>query len=162
MLDGRLVVGTGTELLKAGKQLQIPYMAGSTSEDLMPPIIQGLANSWCAAQKKPSFCWYFNRKLPGDGNGAWHSSDLWYWFGTLDNSWRPWEDKDRELAEQMTGYLCNFAKNGNPNGENLPQWQRTCKKQSAVLMAGEGDTQMGKPSMVKMIKTMLTNKAVGE
>ena len=162
VLDGHLVVGTGTELLKAGKQLQIPYMAGSTSEDLMPPIIQGMANSWCAAQKKPSFCWYFNRKLPGDGNGAWHSSDLWYWFGTLDNGWRPWEDKDRELAEQMTGYLCNFAKNGNPNGENLPQWQRTCKKQSAVLMAGEGDTQMGKPSMVKMIKTMLTNKAVGE
>ena len=162
VLDGRLVVGSGVELLKQGKQHQIPYMVGSTSEDVMPPMIFSMAKDWAAAQRKPSFCWFFDRKLPGNDCGAWHSSDLWYWFGTLRNGWRPWEDKDYALAEQMTDYLCNFAKQGNPNGENLPKWQRGCKKQATVLRLGEGETRMDKVSMVKLIKTMLTNKAVGE
>ena len=162
VLDGHLIVGSGVELLKAGKHKQIPYMLGSTSEDVMPPIIFSMAGSWCKAQKMPSFCWFFDRKLPGDDNGAWHSSDLWYWFGTLRNGWRPWEEKDYQLAEQMTDYLCNFVKTGNPNGENLPNWQRTCKKQGNVLRLGEGDIRMGKPKMTQLIKTLLTNKAVGE
>ena len=80
-IDGRFVVGTGSELLKAGKQKQIPYMAGSTSEDMMPPIIHAMAKNWCAAQQQKSYAWFFDRQLPGDDNGAWHSSDLWYWFG---------------------------------------------------------------------------------
>ena len=162
VLDGRLIVGTGTELLAQGKQHQIPYMAGSTSQDMMPPILQGMATSWCSAQKKNAFGWYFNRQLPGDDCGAWHSSDLWYWFGTLPNGWRPWEDQDRIIAEQMTDYLTNFAKTGNPNGGDLPKWQRICQKQKKVLLIGEGETKMGKPSMAKMVYTMLTNKAVGE
>ena len=62
----------------------------------------------------------------------------------------------------MTDYLCNFVKTGNPNGENLPNWQRTCKKQGNVLRLGEGDIIMGKPKMNQLIKTLLTNKAVGE
>ena len=162
VLDGTLVVGTGTDLLKAGKQHQISYLCGSNSEDLMPPILQGMAKDWCAAQKQPSFCWYFNRRLPGDDCGAWHSADLWFWFGTLDNGWRPWEEADYALSDRMTDYLCNFARTGNPNGENLPNWQRNCKKQRKVLILGEGETRMEKPGMLKMIKTMLTNKAVGE
>ena len=162
VLDGELIIGAGTDLLAQGKQKQIPYIMGSNSEDIMVPIIQGMASSWCAAQRKPSFCYYLERQLPGDDNGAWHSSDLWYWFGTLDNGWRPWEDRDREIAEQMTSYLCNFAKTGNPNGENLPKWQRTCRKNQKSLLLGDGETAMGKPRITKMIVTMLTNKAVGE
>ena len=42
-IDGRLVVGAGADLLAAGKQHHIPYMAGSTSEDMMPPILQSMA-----------------------------------------------------------------------------------------------------------------------
>ena len=162
VLDGRLVVGSGTELLKEGKFKQIPYMTGATSEDVAPPMIFSMAKSWCDVQRKPSFCWFFDRQLPGDGNGAWHSSDLWYWFGTLRNGWRPWEEKDLALAELMTDYLCNFAKGGNPNAEGLPKWQRCCKKQSKAIRLGEGEVRMENPKMTKLIYTMLTNKAVGE
>lgn len=161
-LDGRLIMGTGVELLNAGKQKKIPYLCGVTSEDIMPPILYQMCKSWCAAQERPSYAWFFDRQLPGDSNGAWHSSDLWYWFGTLRNGWRPWEEKDRLLSEQMVGYLTNFAKTGNPNGEDLPQWDAVTTKGSKVLRLGEGETRMGKPSMVKLIATMLTHKAVGE
>jgi len=162
-IDGKLVVGTGAELLAAGKQHPISYMAGSTSEDMMPPILQSMARKWCAAQDVSSYTWYFDRKLPGDDNGAWHSSDLWYWFGTLPNCWRPMEQKDYELSGQMVGYLCNFVRNGNPNGSGaLPSWNISDKNQKQVMCLGEASTGMRKPSILKMISTMLTNKAVGE
>jgi len=162
VMDGRFVVGSGYDLLTAGKHHQIPYMCGSTSEDVMPPMIYAMGRSWCEAQKKPSFAWLFNRQLPGDDNGAWHSSHLWYWFGTLRNSWRPWAEKDHQLSELMVSYLTNFVKTGDPNGDDLPKWKRACPKCKQVLRLGEGDVRMGKASMVKLIHTMLTNKAVGE
>ena len=162
-IDGRLVVGSGCDLLKAGKQLDISYMAGSTSEDMMPPILQGMSRKWVAAQKKPSYCWYFDRQLPGDDHGAWHSADLWYWFGTLENCWRPMEQKDRDLSEEMVAYLCNFVRTGDPNkaGE-LPTWIPSDAGQKRVLTLGEKPTHMAKPSTLKMVRTMLTNHAPGE
>ena len=142
---------------------EIPYMAGSTSHDMVPPVLQNMTKKWISKREKPGYTWYFDRMLPGDDCGAWHSSDLWYWFGTLPNCWRPMEQKDYDLSQQMVSYLCNFVKTGNPNqtGE-LPQWVASDKGQSKVLIMGEKDTQMGKPSMLKMIHTMFTNKAVGE
>ena len=151
--DGRLVTDT-----PAPKE--IPYMAGATSEDIAPPFIYSMAKKWCSIQSIPSFVWFFDRRLPGDSNGAWHSSDLWYWFGTLPNCWRPMEEKDYTLSGQMTDYLCNFAKNGDPNSGDLPVWQAAAKGQA--LRIGEQPARMGKPSMAKLIRTMLTNKAVGE
>ncbi len=161
-IDGRLVVGSGADLLAQGKQRDIPYMAGSTSEDMMPPILQSMARKWCSSQNQPGYAWYFDRQLPGDDNGAWHSSDLWYWFGTLPNCWRPMTDKDYAVSDQMTSFLCNFARSGDPNGSDLPVWTASDAHKKAVLMIGEGETRMAKPSLLKMIRTMLTNKAVGE
>ena len=161
-IDGRLVVGTGADLLAKDMQHKILYMAGVTSEDMMPPILFGMAKKWNTAQSTPAYTWYFDRQLPGDTNGAWHSSDLWYWFGTLPNCWRPMEEKDYELSNQMTDYLCNFAKSGNPNSDNLPVWETAGNEKNKVMNLGEQPTGMRKPSKAKMILTMLTNKAVGE
>ena len=159
-LDGQLIVGTGVDILAQGKHKQIPYMAGSTSHDVMPPIIYSMARSWCAAQKVPSYGWYFDRKLPGDNNGAWHSSDLWYWFGTLPNCWRPLEQKDYDLSGEMTDYLTAFAKTGQPCAPD--RWASMSVSQKQVLCLGEAPTHMGSASIPKLIWTMLTNKAVGE
>ena len=148
---------------KDAKPMEIPYMAGSTSHDMAPPILQNMTKSFIAVREKPSYTWYFDRMLPGDNNGAWHSSDLWYWFGTLDNCWRPMEEKDRALSDQMVSYLCNFAKNGDPNrAAQLPTWIASDKIQPRVMILGEKPTGMGKPNLLKMVWTMLTNKAVGE
>ena len=156
-------VRCGTFLLDEPVKKDIPYMAGSTSHDMAPPVLQGLARSFCKKQEKPSYTWYFDRMLPGDDCGAWHSSDLWYWFGTLENCWRPMEEKDRELSSQMVRYLCNFVKKGDPNkAAQLPTWIASGKGQNRVLILGEKPTHMGRAPMGKMIHTMLTNKAVGE
>ena len=158
-IDGKLVIMSGFDALEQGKQHKIPYMAGSTSHDMMVPILFNMASSWCAAQEIPSYAWFFDRKLPGDNNGAWHSSDLWYWFGTLPNCWRPMEKKDYDLSDQMVSYLCSFAATGTPQGSGHPAWNRAGKQ---AMLLGEKPTHMGKPSTAKMAITMLTNKAVGE
>ena len=165
VLDDNLIVGTGVDILEAGRQKQIPYMNGITSEDIMPPILFGMAKNWCKVQKTPSYTWFFDRKLPGDENGAWHSSDLWYWFGTLKNCWRPMEKKDYDLSEQMVEYLVNFAGSGNPNSDadsSLAKWEPMSSSNDKVLRLGEKETAMGKVNNLKLVYTMLTNKAVGE
>lgn len=156
-------VKDGRFMVEGAAPKDIPYMAGSTSHDMAPPLLQGMARKWIAKREKPSYTWYFDRMLPGDENGAWHSSDLWYWFGTLPNCWRPMEQKDYELSEQMTDYLCNFVTRGDPNkAAQPPTWIASDKTQKRVLILGEKPTGMRKPNMLKMIHTMLTNKAVGE
>ena len=157
-IDGKLIVAPGAEILEAGKQMQIPYMMGSTSEDMIPAVLSEIAKDWCAPQPKPSYIWYFDRQLPGDNEGAWHSSDLWYWFGTLDNCWRPMTEKDYALSRQMVQYLCNFVCTGNPNKTGLPIWIAADKQQKKVLWLGESDTHMAKPPMKKLRRTMYGKK----
>ena len=163
VVDGRFVVGNGADIVAAGGAKEIPYMCGSTSEDMMPPILQKMSGEWCASQSQPSFVWYFDRQLPGDDKGAWHSSDLWYWFGTLENCWRHLEQKDAEISEFMVRYLCNFVKTGDPNnGEEVPLWNAKTKSDKRNMCIGEQAPAMRKPNALKMIYTMLTTKPVGE
>ena len=158
-IDGRLVVGAGSDIVAQGRHHKIPYMIGSTSHDIMPPIIYSMATKWCKEQEEaPAYSWYFERMLPGDKHGAWHSSDLWYWFGTLRNGWRPFKEKDYALADDMATYLTNFAKTGNPNGGNLPEWETGDQS----MMLGGRKNGMGNPSKLKMTWTMFTNHAPGE
>ena len=60
-----------------------------------------------------------------DQVGAYHTSDVPYWFGTLDafNLFRPtrsWLAYDRKLSEQMTASLIAFARTGSPRTADLP------------------------------------------
>ena len=165
-LDKTFVMDAGTKLLEEGKQKAIPYMLGSTSHDIVPPFVFEMARNWCVAQakqgKKDSYCWYFDRMLPGDENGAWHSSDLWYWFGTLENCWRPFTDHDKMLSDKMTDYLCNFVKNGNPNEDGLTEWTPVKEETDFVLHWGEEGIAMTDVDMELLHEIMRTNVAVGE
>ena len=74
----------------------------------------------------PVYRYYFELVPPPSDvslAGAYHSDELEYVFGTLDT--RPgakWRPEDRRLSEQMQLYWTNFAKNGQPNGTDLPNW----------------------------------------
>ena len=165
-VDGTLIPENALDVAQKGGQKDVPYMIGTTSEDVMPPVVFKMAKDWARMQadqgKQESYTWFFDRQLPGDDAGAWHSSDLWYWFGTLGHCWRPLTQKDYEISRQMAAYLTNFAKTGNPNGEGLCEWLPMKKGQNKVLRIGEADTHMGGVNMTKLTKTMLTKPAVGE
>lgn len=74
----------------------------------------------------PAYLYYFDRNPPARPNeiplGAVHTAEIVYFRNDLDTVDRPWTAQDRKLAEIMSAYLVNFAKNGDPNGPTLPQW----------------------------------------
>lgn len=127
-VDGWLLSATTDELALSGDIHNIAYMIGSTGNDIGDGVLlQESGARFCENQLKlgrqPAYFYFFDRKLPGDNAGAFHSSELWYEFETMNRCWRPWEDCDWELARIMSGYWANFAKTGNPNGEGLPEWK---------------------------------------
>lgn len=161
VVDGRFQVKTGPETLAADEQHHISYLIGFTSEDIVPPYLYQMAQDWCS-RNADSYGWFFDRQLPGDDRGAWHSSDLWYWFGTLAHCWRPFTEKDTALSAQMVDYLTNFARTGDPNGADLPQWQTVTAQQTDFLRLGEEPTHMGSVDVQKLLWTMQNVPAVGE
>lgn len=158
-IDGNLIVDASHKAVKKGFAHNIPYLIGTTSHDVVPPILYSMAKKWCKLQKDNAYQWFFERNLPGDNHGAWHSSDLWYWFGTLNNCWRPLTKKDFDLSNEMSDRLVAFAKTGNPNIPNGIEWNANSKQ---VIVFGDKDTTLKTPSKLKLWKTMFTNKAPGE
>ncbi len=96
------------------------------------------ANAHLKLGRKPAYVYYFDRDIPGeDRPGAFHSSELWYVFGTLNRCWRPMEAVDYNLSLIMTDYWTNFAKNGNPNGANLPAWPQLTNENPVIMEINE-------------------------
>lgn len=86
-----------------------------------------------------AYVYYQNHTTPGRNSefyGAWHSSDLWYFFNSLRNQegQRNWQDNDYKLAEIMSSYYTNFVKTGSPNGEGLTAWSQCDTKTNASFM----------------------------
>ncbi|HIS00563.1 MAG TPA: carboxylesterase/lipase family protein [Candidatus Excrementavichristensenella intestinipullorum] len=91
------------------------------------------------------YVYLFSHFTPGrneDYYWAWHSSELWYVFGSLRDipQQRDWEDWDYTLADICTSYWSNFMRTGDPNGEGLPQWLPSNWEQLAHMNLGDEDT----------------------
>ena len=71
--------------------------------------------------------------------GAYHTSDIPYWLGTLDRynelrptrAWTPW---DRRLSAAMVRFLISFADTGRPQapGFDWPAWSRDAERKLVV------------------------------
>lgn len=138
-VDGWLLPATTDQQALSGEIHDIPYMIGSLGDDIAgKDLLQQAGERWCQNQlalgRTPAYLYFFDRKLPGDNAGAFHSAELWYVFETQDRCWRPWEPEDRELSRQMAEYWANFAKAGNPNGPGLPRWEPYAGENTAPLV----------------------------
>jgi para-nitrobenzyl esterase len=95
--------------------------------------------------------------------GAYHNSDVPYWFGTQDalNIIRPtrkWTDFDRDLSEKMTAALIAFANTGKPNtaAVSWPEW----KPQSERLVEF-GNSVKIEPMHTERLEFMAAHPAAG-
>ena len=86
---------------------------------------------------QPCYLYLFDRDLPGNDDGSFHSSELWYVFGTIQRCWRPMTGVDYNLSKVMVKSWANFAKSGNPNGEGVPQWNPYTKEEPVNMRFGE-------------------------
>lgn len=99
--------------------------------------------AWANLQSKTSkqkvFYYYFDqhKDFPSDspkyGYGSPHAQDVAFVFGTFRTTDQFASSTDPQISETIMTYWTNFAKNGNPNGGNLPQWEAFSAKKPAVM-----------------------------
>lgn len=82
--------------------------------------IEASVKAALAHNDAPSYYYSFETDIPGEDNpGTFHSVDLWFFFDNLQACWRPFEGRHFDLARQMSTYVTNFIKNGDPNGNDI-------------------------------------------
>lgn len=151
VMNGYMLSDSHNELVAQGRTIDVPTMIGSTRNDITVTEEEALQENsnlqkscvgWSLAQEKlgrePSYVYFFRRALPGDNAGAFHSSELWYMFGTLEQCWRPWLPEDFILSEKMLDYWTSFMKNGSPNCPEQSKW-RPCRSADPYVMVFDVD-----------------------
>ena len=146
VIDNYFLKKTFTDAANAKEIPDIPYMIGFTANDLgdMTKPVSDFCALRSTQSSKPAYAYLFQRQLPGDSSGAFHSSDLWYIFHSMKHSWRPFTEGDKALSGQMVDYWTNFATYGNPNGKNSDVWKpyTTQSPQFMVLDADNNKAQL--------------------
>ncbi len=149
-IDGCLVPSSPQNILRCGLDLDIPLIFGVTAQDFLPVIMYEMALSWGKRNAKlgrsPVYGYMVRRTPPGNCYKAFHGIDLWYMFGNLDKSWRPFEREDYELSALMIGYIAAFARTGNPNCSELPLWPAISSSCKDFMCFDVGPLERLKPS----------------
>lgn len=125
VIDGYLLKETYHDVVVNGHLQDVPCMIGSTLDDIgashkddVGGALEKAAVLFATARSKvserPTYIYRFDRRLPGDGEGAFHSSELWYMFGTLDRCWRPLTPHDFDLSRTMLSEWTAFVKGSAP------------------------------------------------
>ncbi|MBF1094523.1 MAG: carboxylesterase family protein, partial [Solobacterium sp.] len=126
VVDGFVLEDTLDELAKRGDVQNIPYIIGANGNDFGLGVDEPMrkskyyqsmidfANLRNEHHGKPTYLYLFNRKLPSDDAGAFHSAELWYMFGTLSRCWREMEVRDYKISDEMVSAWTNFMKSSEP------------------------------------------------
>ena len=161
IIDGYVSKKSFDEATRSGEIADVPYMIGFTLDD-MGAMGPGIAEFCKVRESKGGKAWayQFARPLPDDGShpevterlkGAFHSSDLWFVFKSLKHCWRPWTQGDWDLSEKMLTAWTNFAKYGNPNGEQDGAWT-PCTTESPQFMIFKLDDKDAEASAMGELK----------
>lgn len=129
-VDGSVVPEPFDQAVMDGTIADIPIMTGYNSDDL-PFFKEETVGAFCALRDSlgtaPVYEYEFTRDLPGEDKdvpdnlpGAFHSAELWYMFGTLGRSWRPFAEEDYALSEEMVSAWTDFCKTGSPGWPEYP------------------------------------------
>ena len=107
-----------------------------------------------------SWVYYFNRIREGEAAKhpmirAYHGAELPYVFNTHDN-WMTTNDADLKITDIITDYWINFAKTGNPNGENTPTWPMF--NNDSNLVQSFGNTVQTIPSTEPILCKLYANR----
>ena len=101
--------------------------------------------------KSKVFVYYFNQKQSEtpknqiELRGAPHGEDIRFVFQNYFE--RNYNQDDLKLGEMMATYWTNFAKYGDPNGENLPVWPEFREKNSSVMYLNSTSKQGQVPNL---------------
>jgi carboxylesterase type B len=128
------------KLYPAGSDEQAAASQNQSSRDLERTSMY----LWAVRRNKNSktkvFTYYWDHPLPGpdvDRYGAFHTSEIPYFFNSLRNSDRPWQSADKAIAELLSSYWANFAISGDPNGKAVPTWPPVDSEATLTMEIGD-------------------------
>ena len=93
--------------------------------------------------KSKVFYYYFDQHpdypedSPRAGYGSPHGQDVAYVFQHLDTLNPQITKNDLDISEAIATYWTNFAKNGDPNGEGVPEWPAFSDANPVVMYFGK-------------------------
>lgn len=102
---------------------QIPGGIGDYHKEFAMGSIIAWARRYAERGIKPVYPYFFEHRMPGTNEWMVHGDELPYTFGCMDRYDRPWTEYDYRMRDVAVGYFTNFAKTGDPNGPDLPEWQ---------------------------------------
>ncbi|WP_329331254.1 carboxylesterase family protein [Streptomyces sp. NBC_00663] len=132
------------------------YNAYARDEERVSTFLWGTQFRKTAANRSPVYNYFWSHVPPGADTtnpimpgqdastaGAYHGADLYYLFGGLDGTDRPWTARDHEIADTVSSYVVNFAATGNPNGpargaRSLPVWPALRTNRPLSMNLGDG------------------------
>jgi para-nitrobenzyl esterase len=116
---------------------------------------------------KPVYVYNFTRRPPAEGDyvkyKSFHTAEVAYALDDLKFLDRPLQPVDQQLSKTMADYWVNFAKNGNPNADGLPQWPQFNEQTNQVIVLGDtvtAQTILNKQRLDFMLK--LLNRTLEE
>jgi para-nitrobenzyl esterase len=92
------------------------------------------------ARPEPLYTYLFDHVLPGPEAtrfGSFHTAEVPYVFGVLDQGGRPFVDADRAVSAQLQGYWLGFVRTGDPNGPGLARWERFTEASGKLMELGD-------------------------
>jgi len=115
-----------------------------TARNLTRDVAFGWHNwTWARLQsetgKSKVYYYYFDQHpdypegSPDFGHGSPHAQDVSYVFQHIDPTNLQTTKSDLEISEAMGIYWTNFAKYGNPNGNDVPKWNAFTNSNPAVM-----------------------------
>ncbi|MDR2809935.1 MAG: carboxylesterase family protein [Tannerellaceae bacterium] len=108
-----------------------------------------------AKGKSNVYVYYFDQPQPASPfmqakpRGSAHASEMAYVFRHLSPAQS--NPGDAGLSEIMAKYWTNFAKTGNPNGENLPSWETYSQNNPFVLLLRDTPQKIDLPNRDKLL-----------
>jgi para-nitrobenzyl esterase len=148
------------ELYPGGDQLKVYH---SLSDIFRETAFAWPSYAWARLQSETGnskvYTYYFDQfraePLFPDGpvaRGAAHAAEMVYVFGKMDLNpdVQPTEE-EQALSDLMIKYWTNFAKSGNPNGEELPEWPLFSEGEETVLwLRGAVPETIAVPNLEKL------------
>jgi para-nitrobenzyl esterase len=116
--------------------------------------------TWARLQAKTGkgkvFIYYFTHRPPYPDTpmfkawGASHGGEMQYVFGGHFAPTMPPTDEDKVVAEELSSYWVNFAKQGDPNGSGLPQWPAFSDASQQVMNLNDPSKPIPVPNIDKL------------